>query len=66
MTSSEEYDLFHWKIFGLNLELPSTLSRLQKETCGLCYKSFTIVIYNQNDCGQDYKTTISTVIYDPS
>jgi hypothetical protein len=24
---------------------------------GLCYKSFTIVIYNRNDSGQYYKTT---------
>jgi len=28
------------------------------DTCGLYYKSFTIVIYNHNDNGLYYKTTI--------
>ncbi len=28
------------------------------ETCGLHYKSFTIIIYNCNDSGLYYKTTI--------
>jgi len=27
-------------------------------TCGLYYKCFAIVIYDRNDCGQYYKTTI--------
>jgi hypothetical protein len=34
--------------------------------CGLCYKSFTIVIYDCNDSGQYYKTIIMVVIYDYS
>ncbi len=33
---------------------------------GLYYKCFTIVIYDCNDSGQYYKTTITIVIYDPS
>ncbi len=33
---------------------------------GLYYKCFTIVIYDRNDSGQYYKTTITIVIYDPS
>ncbi len=35
-------------------------------TSGLYYKCFTIVIYNRNDSGQYYKTTIMIVIDDPS
>jgi hypothetical protein len=35
-------------------------------TCGLYYKCFTIVIYNRNDSGQYYKTTITIIIDDPS
>jgi hypothetical protein len=34
--------------------------------CVLYYKCFTIVIYNRNDSGQYYKTTITIVIDDPS
>ncbi len=34
--------------------------------CGLYYKCFTIVIYNQNDSGHYYKITIMIVIDDPS
>ncbi len=33
---------------------------------GLYYKCFTIIIYNCNDSGQYYKTTITIVIDDPS
>ncbi len=32
----------------------------------LYYKSLIIVIYNRNDCGQYYKTTIMIIIYDTS
>jgi hypothetical protein len=32
---------------------------------GLYYKSFTIVIYNRNDSGQYYKSTITIIIYEP-
>jgi len=35
------------------------LSALVIMTCGLHYKSLTIVIYNGNDSGQYYKTTIT-------
>ncbi len=28
------------------------------DSCGLCYKNFTIVIYDRNAIGQYYKTTI--------
>ncbi len=31
-------------------------------TSGLYYKCFTIVIYDRNDSGQLYKTTITIVI----
>ncbi len=31
---------------------------------GLFYKQVTFVIYNHNDCGQYYKTTITIVIDD--
>jgi hypothetical protein len=34
--------------------------------CGLYYKCFTIVIYDRNDSGQYYKTTIMIVIDAPS
>jgi hypothetical protein len=35
------------------------------ETSGLNYKCFMIVIYDHNDSGQDYKTTITIIIDDP-
>jgi hypothetical protein len=35
-------------------------------SCGLYYKCFTIIIYNHNDSGQYYKTTIMIIIDDPS
>jgi len=34
------------------------------KSCGLYYKCFTI--YDRNDSGQYYKTTIMIVIHDPS
>ena len=34
--------------------------------CGLYYKQVMIVIYDRNDSGQYYKTTITIVIDDPS
>ena len=34
-------------------------------TSGLYYKQVTIVIYDRNDSGQYYKTTITIVIDDP-
>ncbi len=34
--------------------------------CGLYYKTITIVIYDHNDNGQHYKTTITIVIDNPS
>jgi hypothetical protein len=37
-----------------------------KHTSGLYYKCFTIVIYDHNDNGQYYKTTITIVTDDPS
>ncbi len=36
------------------------------QSSGLYYKCFTIIIYNYNDSGQYYKTTITIVIDDPS
>jgi hypothetical protein len=36
------------------------------DTSGLYYKQVTIIIYDRNDSGQYYKTTIKIVIYDPS
>jgi hypothetical protein len=35
-------------------------------TSGLCYKCFTIVIYDRNDSGQYDKTKITMVIDNPS
>jgi hypothetical protein len=37
-----------------------------KHSSGLYYKQVTIVIYDHNDSGQYYKTTITIVIDDPS
>ena len=39
---------------------------VNRVTSGLYYKCFMIVIYNRNDSGQCYKTTIMIVIDDPS
>ncbi len=39
---------------------------VQAPTSGLYYKQVTIVIYDCNDSGQYYKTTITIVIDDPS
>ncbi len=36
------------------------------QNSGLYYKCFTIVIYDHNDSGQYYKTTIMIIIDDPS
>jgi hypothetical protein len=36
------------------------------ELSGLYYKQVTIIIYDRNDSGQYYKTTITIVIDDPS
>ncbi len=35
------------------------------QICGLYYKQVTIVIYDRNDSGQYYKTTITIIIDDP-
>ncbi len=40
--------------------------RKYAKTCGLYYKQVTIIIYDHNDSGQYYKTTITIVIDDPS
>ena len=37
-----------------------------KDISGLYYKQVTIVIYDCNDSGQYYKTTITIIIDDPS
>ncbi len=37
-----------------------------KEASGLYYKEVMIIIYDCNDSGQYYKTTITIVIDDPS
>ncbi len=36
------------------------------DTSGLYYKQVTIIIYDSNDSGENYKTTITIVIDDPS
>jgi hypothetical protein len=36
------------------------------DSCGLYYECFTFIIYDRNDSGQYYKTTITIVIDDPS
>jgi hypothetical protein len=37
------------------------------DSCGLYYKQFMIIIYDQNAIGQYYKTTLTTIIdYDRS
>ncbi len=38
----------------------------ETDTCGLYYKSFTIIIYDRNDSGQYYKTMITIVSFTPS
>ncbi len=35
---------------------------LDSSTCGLYYQCFTIKIYDRNDSGQYYKTTITIII----
>jgi hypothetical protein len=42
-----------------------TISENHAATCGLYYKSFTIIIYNHNDSSQYYKTMIMIVSYAP-
>ncbi len=42
------------------------LARDNKNSSGLYYKCFTIVIYDLNDNGQYYNTTITIVIDNPS
>ena len=42
------------------------MSKNFKVTSGLYYKQVTIIIYDRNDSGQYYKTTITIVIDDPS
>ncbi len=63
-----------WKVLysGWHLE-GYRLLRLQRhlisdegKSCGLYYKCFTIVIFNHNDSGQYYKTTITIIIDDAS
>jgi hypothetical protein len=39
---------------------------VQNKTSGLYYKQVMIVIYDRNDSGQYYKTTITIIIDDPS
>jgi hypothetical protein len=34
------------------------------DPCGLYYKCFTIIIYDRNDSGLCYKTTVTIVIDD--
>jgi hypothetical protein len=40
----------------------TTTDLYYRTTCGLYYKSFTMVIYDRNDSGQYYKTTIMIII----
>ncbi len=47
---------FHKTFFGIIYAAVNALPQVL--TCGLCYKSFTIVIYDRNAIGQYYKTTI--------
>ena len=50
----------------LEIGWSKTLKFSTPETTGLYYKCFTIVIYDRNDSGQYYNTTIMIVIYVPS
>ncbi len=50
----------------LHILHPWTNFSRQDETCGLYYKFFIIIIYDRNDSGQYYKTTITIIIDDPS
>ncbi len=45
---------------------PTKWAPFSDGSCGLYYKSFTIIIYNHNDRGQYYKTMIMIIIYDTS
>ncbi len=48
--------------YGCNLRI-FVISQMSKDlTCGLIYKTSTIVIYDRNDSGQFYKTSI-TIVY---
>jgi hypothetical protein len=51
---------------SMTFEFLTKKSLLKKSTSGLYYKCFTIVIYDHDDSGQYYKTTIMIVIDDPS
>jgi hypothetical protein len=52
-----------WQHFGLFFEKFGNFFLI---ICGLYYKCFMIVIYDRNDSGQYYKTTITILIDDPS
>jgi len=58
------YDTCGTKILKLIAHLFN--DKIQLNTCGLYCKSFRTIIYNRNGSGQDDKTTITIVIYDPS
>jgi hypothetical protein len=51
---------------GQNVTNKATLGYFFYLTNGLYYKQVMIVIYDHNDSGQYYKTTITIIIDDPS
>ncbi len=58
--------LHQYGLFWCGLIIPRTLQQRTYTACGLYYKYFTIVVYDCNDSGQYYKTTITIIIDDPS
>ena len=57
-----DFHRFHIRLFRRR----DVTKNLKKESSGLYYKCFTIVIYDCNYSGQYYKTRIAIVIDDPS
>ncbi len=55
-----------WRRFCYRFSLGQVLLFICSEASGLYYKQVTIIIYDRNDSGQYYKTTIMIVIDDPS
>jgi len=61
MMGSKKYFSLLWLALRFSVKWPTN-----KTTCGLYYKQVMIIIYDRNDSGQYYKTTITIVIDDPS
>ena len=65
MVQNPAYMIGQTFTFKFNLPKSAIISKVLLSRW-LLYKCFTIVIYDRNDSGQYYKTTIMIVIDDPS